>query len=351
MTQKHVEWFWKSDDDPFSNTESSEWNRYSDIENIIIEEAFTILKKPIVILDDYHIDFEHRVQIANDDKSKQRPVKRVEMNREDVRLREARFMPNPIAPTSSFHDLVGVRKIFIDTFMEQFHITIPKEWDNRKYEILEKAMSGILYEGQLAGKESEAKWINQQLEKVKTKTKKEISECCVYLYSLESFLYKILNHTMRLIGDKDHENVWRSKLETLGPFAFLLFYHLSYETTARRVGATVYRGAQLSNEMIAEYQHAAQSNDARRSFQAFTSCSRNRAKAEQFGNVLFVIDRANRTSYRTLNTDISYLSAYPDEEEVLIRPGRAFKIESVEFDKTKNKHIIYLTSISKTDKN
>jgi hypothetical protein len=231
MTQKRVEWFWKSDDDPFLNTASSEWNRYSDIENIIIEEAFTILKKSIVILDDYHIDFEHRVQISNDDKSKQRPVKRVEMNREDARLREARFMPNPIVPTSSFHDLVGLRKIFIDSFMEQFHIKIPKEWDNEKHNILKKAMLGILHEGKLAGKQSEAKWINQQLEKVKNKTKKEISECCVYLYSLESFLYKSLNHTMRLIGDKDHENVWRSKLETLG--------YLSYENVTHRTGTTV----------------------------------------------------------------------------------------------------------------
>jgi hypothetical protein len=155
---------------------------------------------------------------------------------------------------------------------------------------------------------------------------------------------------MRLIGDKDHENVWRSKLETLGPFAFLLFYFVSFENLNHRTSRTVYRGAQLSNEMIAQYRRAAQSNDSRRSFQAFTSCTRNRTKAEQFGNVLFVINPERRISYRTLNMDISFLSAYPDEEEILIRPGRAFKIERVEFDQTKNKHIIYLTSISTTDK-
>jgi hypothetical protein len=350
MAGKHVEWYWKSNDDPFVNTEIPEWTRYSDIENKIIEEAFTTLKKPAVMLDDYHIDFEHRVQVSNDNTRNQRPVKRMEMNREDRPLREARFMPNPMAPTSSFHDLVGLRKIFIDSFMEKFNIKIANDWENQKHEIIDKAMAGILYEGKLAGKQSEAKWINQQLEKVRSKTKREIGEMCIYLYSLESFLYKILNHTMRLIGDKDHENVWQNKLETLGPFAFLLFYYLSYENLNHRTSTTVYRGAQLSNEMIAEYQHAAQSNDSRRSFQAFTSCSRNRTKAEQFGNVLFVIRPERRISYRTLNMDISLLSAYPDEEEVLIRPGRAFKIESVAFDKTKNKHIIYLISISTTDK-
>src|ERR1700691_4592371 len=108
MTQKRVEWFWKSNDNPFENMELPEWTQYSDIENAIIEDAFTTLKKPIAILDDHHIDFEHRVQISNDDKSKQRPVKRVEIDKEDGRLREARFMPDPIAPANSFHGLVGL---------------------------------------------------------------------------------------------------------------------------------------------------------------------------------------------------------------------------------------------------
>jgi hypothetical protein len=350
MSEKHVEWYWKSNDDLFVNTDIPEWTRYSDIENIIIEEAFTKLKKPVVMLDDYHIDFEHRIQISNDNKNKKRPVKRMEMNRENRRLRKARFTPNPISPSSSFHDLVGLEKIFIDSFMKQFKIKSYNDWENQKYEIVDKAMSGILYEGQLAGKQYEAKWINQQLEKVRSKTKRIIGEMCVYLYSLESFLYKILNQTMRLIGDKDHENVWRSKLETLGPFAFLLFYYLSYENTTHRTGTTIYRGAQLSNEMLAEYRRAAQSKDSRRSFQAFTSCSRNRTKAEQFGNVLFVISPEKRTSFRTSNMDIAFLSAYPDEEEVLIRPGRTFRIERVEFDRSKNKHIIYLTLIYTTDK-
>ncbi|CAF2501878.1 unnamed protein product [Rotaria sp. Silwood2] len=331
--------------------ESAQWNRFSDIENTIIEDAFTTLKKPYVILDDYHIDFEHQVQISNDDKSKQRPVKRAEMNKDEGRLREARFMPNPIVPDSSFHDLVGFRKLFIDSFIEFFDLKHVKDWEKRKHDILEKAMLGILHEGKLAGKQCEAKWIVQQLEKVKDKTKKEIGECCIYLYSLESFLYKILNQTMRLIGDKNHENVWRSKVETLGPFAFLLYYYLSYENLNQRTNTTVYRGAQLTDKMIAEYQYVAQSNDPRRSFQAFTSCSRSRAKAEQFGNALFVLNAENRISYSTLNMDISFLSAYPEEEEVLIRPGRSFKIESVTFEKTKKKHVIYLTLISTNETN
>lgn len=353
MAQKSITWYWESNTNPFSNTESIEWSRYSDIENTMIEEAFNKFKKSYVILDDYHIDFEHRIQISNSDKNKQRRIKRIEIdkNEDDGQLRKARFMLNPLIPSHSFYDLAGFRKVFIDTFIEYFDLKSINDWDKRKSELIEKAILGILCEGKLIGKEIEAKWICQHLERVKNKTKKDIGECCIYLYSLESFLYKTLNQTMRLIGDQNHENVWRSKIETLGPFAFLLYYYLSYENLNHRTNKTVYRGAQLTNEMIAEYEHVAQSEDSRRSFQAFTSCSLNRAKAEQFGNTLFILNAEKRTSYRTLNMNISSLSAYPDEEEILIRPGRSFKIDRVEFDQTKNKHIIYLTLISTSDKN
>ena len=49
--------------------------------------------------------------------------------------------------------------------------------------------------------------------------------------------------------------------------------------------------------------------------------------------------------------DIAPLSIYPEEEEVLVPPGRAFRIERVEFDWKKQKHIIHLTTISTGDKN
>ncbi|CAF4428206.1 unnamed protein product, partial [Adineta steineri] len=142
---------------------------------------------------------------------------------------------------------------------------------------------------------------------------------------------------MRLISEKKYENTWRNKIETLGPFTFLLNYYLSYESVCHRTSTTVYRGAQLTDEMIDQYKKAVQSKDSRRSFQAFTSCSRNRIKAEQFGNTLFIFNPKTRTSYRTLNMDISSVSAYPNEEEVLIKPGRAFEIERVDYDKDKKK--------------
>ncbi|CAF4767709.1 unnamed protein product, partial [Rotaria sp. Silwood2] len=103
---------------------------------------------------------------------------------------------------------------------------------------------------------------------------------CAYIYSLESFLYKTLNTTMRLVGDKDHEHVWRSKVRTLGPFCLLLWDD-PFNKKAK-TNKTLYRGANLNGEQIAKYEEMAKDSNMYGSFQPFTSCSRNRKKAKKF---------------------------------------------------------------------
>jgi hypothetical protein len=90
-TLKTVEWMWQSNPDPWSKTEPAKWSHYSDVENLLIERAFSN-KEPRAILDDYYIDFSDNWQIFNNDGNKQRPVKRVMRKREDKHLREERFM-------------------------------------------------------------------------------------------------------------------------------------------------------------------------------------------------------------------------------------------------------------------
>ncbi|CAF3309334.1 unnamed protein product [Rotaria socialis] len=148
---------------------------------------------------------------------------------------------------------------------------------------------------------------------------------------------------MRLIVSKEHENVWRSKLRTFGPFCILLWDD-PYNHLPLTGGKMLYRGANLSDDLIAQYVQLVRSSDQRGSFQAFTSSSRNRAKAEQFGNVLFVL----RVNY-AYTTDLSQLSEYPDEEEELIHPGVCFTIDGVRYDPVKNKHEIYLTLTHNVD--
>ncbi|CAF4341670.1 unnamed protein product, partial [Rotaria sp. Silwood2] len=66
---KTVEWMWKANPNPFSKSEPATWNHYSDLENLIIEEAFQD-KQPQALLDDYYIDFASNLQISNTDSYK-----------------------------------------------------------------------------------------------------------------------------------------------------------------------------------------------------------------------------------------------------------------------------------------
>ena len=53
---KHIEWMWQSNTNPWSKSEPEEWSHYSDLQNLIIEEAFS-KKQTKAMLDGYHIDF------------------------------------------------------------------------------------------------------------------------------------------------------------------------------------------------------------------------------------------------------------------------------------------------------
>ncbi|CAF2591138.1 unnamed protein product [Rotaria sp. Silwood2] len=334
---KHVEWMWQSNLDPWSKSEPAEWSHYSDVENLIIEEEFS-KKQPRATLDNYYIDFNDNLQISKIDENKKRPIKRFVREREDQRLREERFMDLPVASTRSFGGEYGWISPFVIEVRRDLGLQ-PEELPSNNKSIIpmlvEKAACGIIEEGKRIGKQHEAEKLANMLREKKNKKMKEVWKCCVYLYSLESFLYKTLNATMRLVGDKEHEKIWRSKIRTLGPFCLLLWddpYNKKMKTDT-----TLYRGAELKPEQIAAYEEMVKNPDEYRSFQAFTSCSRSREKAEQFGNTVFIMD-----VLFAFIADLRGLSEYPDEEEELITPGVCFRVERVEFNHKTNKYLIYL---------
>ena len=334
-SRKRIEWMWKSNVDSWSSGEKEDWCAFSDVETIIIEAAFQ-RKLPRTSLDDCHVDLKKLVQISNKDQNKQRPIKRIAKDKvkPDRRLREARFMSNPTNPSISFAESISCMG-FVNEVLHRFNLlddTSLREVTNRNM-LVEKAVEGLIIEGKLAGKQQEAEWMAQQLANMNGGTEEDIWKCCARLYTMESFLYKKMNEYMRLGGDSEHRELWRSKMSTLGPFAYLLSI-LAIDRNYKKI--TVYRGASLTDDMIEQYRRNV---DRYVNFPAFTSASRNRKKAEQFGNALFVMDISSLHG-----SDVSPYSYYPDEEETLIKPDFVFYIESCMLNKTLNKWIIHLST-------
>lgn len=336
-TSKVVEWMWKSNADPWSKTQPEKWSHYSDVENMMIEEAYS-KDEAIIKFDGYYIDFKAQVQISSGNHHQQRPIKRFVRTHEDKHLREERFMDLPVSVVRPSGGQYG----WISPFIVEIRIALKLEKDQLPSKnpelipmLVERAAVGIAEEGKKLNREREGKKIADMLLEVKHEKYDDVWKRCAYIYSLESYVYKTLNATMRLIGSKPDEQTWQEKIETLGPFCLLLWDDPINKSAIRN--KTLYRGAELKPEQIANYQNMIEKKDEFGSFQGFSSCSRSREKAENFGNVLFIMN-----VNIAFVADISKLSKYPEEEEELITPGVCFQVERVEFDKNKKKYLIYL---------
>lgn len=327
-SRPRVTWMWKSDSTPWGSSGSEQWTSYSDVETAIIEEAYQ-KKSPEVLLDEYHINFKNMVQISNKNESHQRPIKRADRSQlsSQVKLREERFTANPIHPATPFADQRALLS-FNNEFYKIYDIiedTSLNKPETRRM-MVEKAAEGIITEGKLVGKQKEAEWMAQELLKAKNSTDKELWEVCAHLYTMESFLYKKMNEYMRLCGDKSQLDVWKRKIATFGPLAYLISM-LTYNPDYKKL--YVYRGANLSDDLIQKYRD---NIGAYMMFPACTSTSRNKAVAEQFGNVLFVLHVSTMDGF-----DVSPYSDFPEEEEMLLKSDYAFYIRSCTFDNNKKK--------------
>ncbi|CAF4284965.1 unnamed protein product, partial [Rotaria sordida] len=243
------------------------WSHYSDLENLIIEEAFQG-KQLRAQLDDYFIDFKSNLQISNTDDYKRRPIKRVVRKREDKPLREARFMDLPVSYGRSFGGEYGWISPFVIEVRRDLKLEpndLPSNNPSLIPILVEKAAEGIIEEGTSVRKKCEAEKLAKILREKKNAGIEEVWKCCAYLYTLESFLYKTLNAVMRLVGDKEQEKVWRSKIRTLGPFCLLLWDDpFNTKLTTKK---TLYRGAILTEEQLTAYAKMAEDDKAYGSFQ------------------------------------------------------------------------------------
>ncbi|CAF1373998.1 unnamed protein product [Adineta ricciae] len=201
----------------------------------------------------------------------------------------------------------------------------------REYKYLAKrAANGILVEGRHLNQELQAERMAAELRECVHKTERETHQCAVRLYSEETFLYKLLNATLR--------NEDLSKVTTLGSF-YVLLWQYTVKHSINLPELTVYRGTTLLPGMIEGYQEALGHPIT---YYAFTSTTKDFRVAEQFGgNAIFII-RLIKSRYQA-HTDIAFLSKFPDEQEVLLMPGYQFYVDQIAYDSVNKKHLIYMT--------
>ncbi|CAF2061685.1 unnamed protein product [Rotaria magnacalcarata] len=240
-------------------------------------------------------------------------------------LEEERFISEKLQPSHTF-------KLLNDSGLEG-GIAFIYDWRKTNAtlsnnEIITQAANGILVEGGQLDNHREAEYIAKRLLDMKDKSEIEILKRCIYLYSLESFLYKLVNTVLR-------END-KSKMNTVAPFCYFLTEAIWSDTLAHeRFYGIVYRGASMPSDTIHYYNEAIGTHKC---WYGFTSTSKSRGVAEDFGNVMFIIDV---TSTGGLN--VSSYSEYQNEDEVILPPGTIFRIDKVVQNDAKT--YIYLFAI------
>lgn len=316
-------WYFKSGNS-WSAEPNDEWTKYRDIEMQIIEEAFQ-QGKTEVILDKYRIDLKELIQFNRINSSKQRPVKR-ELGCSRIEcLREERFhAPQASTPISPYGNVVA----WCPFLTEWFESPAGKRALVDFTSAIDLCISGVLEEATKhnSNSKTEAQWMADQLCACKTKPRHEVSKTCIHLYTRESFLYHVVNTALR---DGDY-----SKLDTIGPLCFLIN---CYSHKCTEFIGTIYRGVQLSHAMVEVYKQAIYSWHT---WPSYSSTTKNRKMAEFRGNTLLIIEITSSKFALKRAFDVTGVSHFPNEEEVLLPAGTFFQILSVEQDPVSQKYII-----------
>lgn len=333
LKEQRMEWRWKSNGNPWSNSEPEEWKCYCDIDTAMIEEAY-MRKEAGVELDNYSIDFKNFVQISNLNSNNRRPIRRTMKPKYQGRLSEDRFVSNFVQPIPSNSkksspwdfSFFTIRRLFL------YRSRHPRWNDDTRAEVVLKAAEGILVESERIGKDKQGEWMSKQLLHVKNGTLGELWQCAARLYCMESFLYKRLYEVMCQPEDEDQEI-----LPPLSPFAYILTT-LAYrdEKDNQKI---VYRSANLSDDLVKMFEKKCAMKENSKDdlhFSIFISTTINRHKAEEFGNTLFIIDNPHFHG-----RNMSPYSEY-DEEEYLLFPGCNFRFNSCKFNKGTQKWIFHV---------
>ena len=357
LRPRDFQWFWwKSNSDPQSSSKEEHWQKYTDVEIEMIEDAFNEKKKEVEIDGGYTIDLRSMLQNNKLNDSNPRPVKReskLRTNRDDDPRREERFtLPlavTSVYPTSATNPTDGEQE-WHGTGIGDFTYQISELAKQKKNlaDVIEEAAEGIIKEGEAQGKAKEALWLAERLRNLKplgVRVKVNeyltppipsvVGQTCVYLYTKESFWYRVLNRAMQT-----SQQVTRERVKTLGPFCFLLKSYLHQMETYDI--PTVFRAIDLTDDERQVF-----ANDVQ--FVAFSSATKSRSMAELYNrNTLLVIDlnikKRDGLDVGRAGAYIAMWSHFPQEEEFLIWPQTSFHFLRAEYDRLTKKHTIYLKS-------
>lgn len=296
------------------NSTDLEWIPYENTINDEIEEAFQERQERVVI-GDYYIDFkcDPMLQISIHDKNCKRLVRRHNgLQDSNSMKRLERFS---VAEKPKVKSLKS-SSVDISPFIAEWIRRNP----NHKFKgnIVELLTTGLAEEGRLIGKIDQTKYILERIHGSKDASHDELAKLCVTIYTEDTWIYKTVNGILR---EED-----MTKVNTLGPFCYLVHSYLCAPHKRKKGEQIVYRSMNLKPEDIKIYK---ESIGQVRCWLGFSSTSRNRAQAF-VANTLFIIRFEGEISQRFPGREISSLSTYPTEEEVLLYPGADFRVEEVE---------------------
>ncbi|CAF2844052.1 unnamed protein product [Rotaria sp. Silwood2] len=331
---------WKAGDTPWE--ENTDWKPYLDIENHILEQGFQE-NKSTVELDGYYCDLEKYIQMNKKDPNKQRPIKRissVDINKR-FRSKQRYILQKPeLKPELAALGWTSAWSRFL-LAAGVFSVIKNEELTER----VEKAADGILEEGIKHDKQIEGKWIANELRKVKDEDRTIIGLCCVKLFTIESFLYPLLNEVLRESEVQNtgmecvHEfttELGKSQGRTLGPFCSLLWFYL-YENPSQRL-TYIYRTASLTEKNINDYEKHKGEWMVWIDFSIATKSKTNALNSQE--NTIYEIKVRDGGVPGVI--DVSTLSGYPSENEVLIIAGIPYEIKAINYDDQLKKYFIHI---------
>ena len=322
VNTEHARWYYDSSSRLCAGESTNpaappRWTEYPEIEMYLIEQAFQAGSES-VRLDGYCIDLENSIEFPLDDDSKRRSVKRETGGESRLCIRPSRLTDPKSVQTLHECSTYTAFDAWCPFLKAWLHSPLGKQVLLDFQSCIEPCAEGIIKEaeGHDGKSTTEAADMVEQLRTYSGKSRREVSELCMAFYTQHCFLYSVLNQALRECD--------LTKLETLGPFAYLLS---NYVRTGKEYYGTVYRGARLTPSHIEQYKKAL---GTWKSWPAYTSTSQEVSVAQTFGNTLFVITIVGGLPTTSRAFDISGLSSSPAEHEVLIPPGTSFLVQSID---------------------